>query len=82
MHSSFFGLHMMNISYYGGKSVIVPLPLDVFQKMIEDSYKAGYIPNPIQVRNFFDYSIQLATSGCDEKQWYEGMKTKAEGWLE
>ena len=77
----FFGLHNMNISYYGGKSVIVPLPLDIFQKMLEDSYKASYTPNPSQVRHFFDYSKKLATSGCDENQWYDGMKKEAENWL-
>lgn len=77
----FFGLHMMNISYYGGKSVIVPLPLDVFQKMVEDSYKASYTPNPSQVKHFFEYSKNLAASGCDENQWYNGMKKEAEQWL-
>ncbi len=28
----FYALHNMNISYYGGKSVIIPLPLCIFQK--------------------------------------------------
>lgn len=78
----FFGLHNMNIAYYGGKSVIVPLPVDVFQKMLEDSYKASYIPDPQQVKRFFEYSRMVAMSGCDEKQWYERMLAKAQNWLE
>jgi hypothetical protein len=40
----FYGLHKLNISYYGGRSTIVPLPLTIFQKMVEDSYKATYTP--------------------------------------
>ncbi|SEH56610.1 putative restriction endonuclease [Bathymodiolus azoricus thioautotrophic gill symbiont] len=28
----FYGLHKINISYYGGKSTIVPLPLSIFLK--------------------------------------------------
>ena len=77
----FYFLHKAKISYYGGTSVIVPLPLDIFQKMLEDSYKASYTPNPAQVKHFFDYSEQLAKSSEDEKQWFEGMKKEAENWL-
>lgn len=39
----FYALHTMNIAFYGGKSVIVPLELDVFINMVEQSYKAGYV---------------------------------------
>lgn len=77
----FFSMHNINVSYYGGKSVIVPLPLEVFQKMLEDSYKANYTPNPTQVRRFFEYSRQIAESGCDENQWFDTMKKEAENWL-
>ncbi len=77
----FFGLHHINISYYGGKSVIVPLPLDVFQKMLEDSYKASFTPDPTHVRHFFEQSVQVANSGCSETEWYEEMKQIAVNWL-
>ena len=77
----FFGLHHINISYYGGKSVIIPLPLDVFQKMLEDSYKAKYTPSPTHIRHFFEQSIQIADCGCNEKEWFEKMKKAAANWL-
>ena len=77
----FFGLHHINISYYGGKSVIIPLPLNVFQKMLENSYKASYTPNPIHVKNFFEQSVKIANSGCSETEWYEEMKRTAINWL-
>lgn len=77
----FFGLSQINISYYGGKSIIVPLSLEVFRKMVEDSYKASNTPSPANVRKFFEYSQQLSASGCSEKQWFEGMEQKAASWV-
>lgn len=77
----FFMLHHTNISYYGGKSIIVPLPLCVFQKMLEDSYKADYIPTPAHVRNFFEMSMKIALSGVNEFEWFEKMKELAVNWL-
>ena len=77
----FYGLHNLNIAYYGGKSVIVPLPMNVFQKMLEDSFKANYSPNPTHVRHFFEQSVALAKSCNDEKDWYEKIKEEAINWL-
>ena len=77
----FYGLHSLNIAYYGGKSVIVPLPMDVFQKMLEDSFKASYSPNPTHVRHFFEQSVALAKSCNDEKDWFEKIKEEATNWL-
>ena len=71
----------MNISYYGGTSTIIPLPLIVFQKMVEDSYKASYIPQPQQVKRFFERSNEIAESSTDEKGWYREIKNVALHWL-
>ena len=77
----FYALHNMNISYYGGESVIVPLSLNIFQKMLEDSYKASYIPNPEQVKCFFEYSRELAKACENENIWYRQIQEKALNWL-
>lgn len=77
----FYMLHSMNISYYGGKSVIVPLPLEVFRKMVEDSFKAIYTPNPNQVKEFFEYSKETAKNASSEQDWYQKMTQKALNWL-
>jgi len=77
----FYALHKMNISYYGGVSTIVPLPLSIFQKMVEDSYKASYIPQPQQVKRFFEYSNEIAAKSADEKSWYKEITNKALNWL-
>lgn len=77
----FYALHKMNISYYGGKSTIVPLPLSVFLKMVEDSHKANYVPEPKHVQQFFERSNELADSTDNEKDWYNGITQDALNWL-
>lgn len=77
----FYTLHNLNITYYGGKSTIIPLPLHLFQKMLEDSYKAYYTPSPEQMRSFFDFSNELVKNCNNEFEWYEGIKKRACDWL-
>lgn len=77
----FFMLHKMNLTFYGGHSTIIPLPLHIFQKMIESSRKANYTPQPKQVKQFFEYSNEVASSCDNEKIWYEKVKSKAISWL-
>lgn len=77
----FYTLYRTNISYYGGRSIIVPLPLSVFRKMLEDSYKVNYTPNPQQVRKFFELSNELAKTCEDENHWFEEIKRAAINWL-
>lgn len=77
----FYALHKMNISYYGGTSTIVPLPLNIFQKMVDDSYKASYIPEPKHVKRFFDRSNEIANECDNEKVWYEKITNEALNWL-
>lgn len=72
----------MNISYYGGQSVIVPLPLHIFRKMLEDSYKAAYVPDAAQLKSFFDYSASVATNSDNETDWYRLVCSKALNWLQ
>lgn len=77
----FYALHKMNISYYGGKSTIIPLPLNVFQKMVEDSYKASYTPQPQHVKHFFERSNELVETCENEQLWYEQITNEALHWL-
>lgn len=77
----FFMLYKTEISFYGGKSTIVPLPLAVFQKMLEDSRKASFTPSPANIRSFFEYSTQLANSANDEREWHDGILNRALNWL-
>jgi len=54
----FYLLHKQNISFYGGTSTIVPLPLNVFIKMVADSYNATYIPEPRHDKRFLTVQMR------------------------
>ena len=77
----FYALHKMNIQYYGGTSTIVPLPLNVFIKMVQDSHNANYVPDPRHVQRFFERSNELANSTDNEVDWYNGITEEALNWL-
>lgn len=77
----FYTLHLTNIIYYGGKSIILPLELEVFEKMVEQSSRADYQPKPSQVRKLCEYSMQVAEKANSEIEWYNAVKQKALNWL-
>jgi hypothetical protein len=77
----FYALHKMNIQYYGGTSTLVPLPLSVFIKMVEDSHNANYVPEPSHVQRFFERSNELANSTDNEIEWYDRITKEALNWL-
>ncbi|MCU0468799.1 MAG: AlwI family type II restriction endonuclease [Arcicella sp.] len=77
----FYALHKMNISYYGGTSTIVPLPLSVFVKMVEDSHNADYVPEPRHIQRFFERSNELANTTTSEVEWYNEITNEALNWL-
>lgn len=77
----FYTLHKVSIAHYGGKSVIVPLELDVFKEMITASYNANYQPSPNKVKELFEYSEKIAETSSDEIEWYKKLTEKAYNWL-
>lgn len=77
----FYTLHLANIAYYGGKSIILPLELEVFEKMVEQSKDAGYEPDPKRIKALCNYSLEVAESASSEKDWYERIRAKALDWL-
>lgn len=77
----FYTLHLANIAFYGGTSIILPLELEVFEKMVELSEQASYTPNPEKIRELCEYSMEVAKKAKDEKEWYQAVKEKALNWL-
>lgn len=79
--SFFYSLHHINIDFYGGKSVIIPIELSVYRKMLEDSYKASYVPNSRQIRALFEKSKEIAAHTSNENEWYSQIQDYATNWL-
>lgn len=66
----FFGLNQIsNITAYGGKPKIIPLELDLFMKLIENSYSNNGMPKPQDIQNFLQTSIDEIANSTDEIDW-------------
>ena len=79
--SFFYSLHHINIDFYGGKAVIIPIELAVYRKMLEDSYKASYTPDSKRIRTIFEKSKEIASQASSENEWYSKIRDYAMNWL-
>ena len=77
----FYGLNHVAISLYGGKSKIIPLDLDQFMKLVDNSYNYKSHPVPSDIRRFLDEAIELCDSAADENQWYAGIQECVDKWM-
>jgi len=75
-------LHKTNVTFYGGKSIIIPLTLNVFRKMLEDAYKAKYKPDSDNVKGLFMYSEEIVDMCETESVWFQKVTDYALNWLE
>lgn len=74
-------LYRTPLPIYGGTCAILPLSLDVFQKMVDDSYKASYIPNPSHVEALCKKAEKLALESADSNVWFKKLTDVALNWL-
>ena len=78
---TFISLHKSNISYYHGKSVVIPLALDIFIKMVESAINYNSVPTPNKVKELCEFSLYYAQIAKDEVDWHEKVIAKAINWL-
>lgn len=77
----FYGLNHLSIALYGGKSKIIPLDLDQFMRLIENSYNYKTHPNPTDIRHFLDHAITLCEKATDENSWRTEIQNCVNTWL-
>lgn len=77
----FYGLNHLSISFYGGKSKIIPLELEQFMKIVDNAYNYKTTPVPSDIRKFLDISIMLCEKATDEHHWRCGIQACVDGWL-
>ena len=77
----FYCLNHLSIALYGGKSKIIPLELDQFMRLIENSYNYKTQPVPNDIRRFLDYAIKLCEKATDENHWRCGIQACVDTWL-
>lgn len=78
----FFGLNQIrNIAAYGGKPRIIPLELDSFMRLIENSYTNDGIPKPQDVQKFLQTAIDEIDNSVDEIDWSQRISAYVDKWL-
>lgn len=77
----FFMLSKVNVAHYGGKATIVPLELDTFMKMIDNSYNAKFVPTPQHMKDIFNFAKMSAATAQDETEWYSAVQEFAKNWV-
>lgn len=77
----FYGLNHLPIALYGGKSKIIPLELDQFMKLVENSYNYRAQPAPVDVRSFLDLVLQQGDLAVDENDWRLRIQSCVDNWL-
>lgn len=77
----FYGLNHLPIALYGGKSKIIPLELDQFMKLVENSYNYQAQPAPTDVRGFLDLVLQQGDLAIDENDWRLRIQSCVDNWL-
>lgn len=77
----FFALNKIGISYYGGKTKIIPLELDQFMRLVENSYNYQTQPTPHDIRQFLDEVMRQEELAADENDWNEKIQNCVAEWL-
>lgn len=77
----FFALNKIGISYYGGKTKIIPLELDQFMRLVENSYNYHTQPTPHNIRQFLDEVMRQEELATDENDWNEKIQNCVARWL-
>lgn len=77
----FYGLNHVPIALYGGKSKIIPLELDQFMQLVENSYNYRTQPIAADVRCFLDAVIEQGEMAADENDWRERIQNCVDMWL-
>lgn len=77
----FFVANKTSVSYYGGKTKIIPLELDQFMTLIEKSYNCSSKITSQHIRQFLDEVIMQEKLASDEDDWKEKIQKCVEQWL-
>lgn len=77
----FYALNKIGISYYGGKTKIIPIELDQFMKLVENSYNYPTQPSPRDIRSLLDEIIISEELSKDEIDWNNKIQLAVNKWL-
>lgn len=73
--------YALNRTEVGHKAKIIPLELDMFMRLVENSYNYKPHPVPLDFRHFLDHMIEQCHQSDDEHMWYLNIQTCVDHWL-
>jgi hypothetical protein len=73
----YFILHKTPVAHYGGKSKIIPLPLDTFKVMLGNAKQAEVKPKSSDLKQFLDKVSENANTASDETEWLSFIDSEA-----
>lgn len=77
----FYALNKIGISYYGGKTKIIPLDLDIFMKLVENSNCYSSQPGPEDLKQLLDEIMDQENTSADENDWNTRIQDCVSKWL-
>ena len=77
----FFALNKMEISYYGGKTKIIPLDLEQFMRLVDNSYNYERHPSAQELKFFLDDVISQEENSANELEWAKKIQECVTNWL-
>jgi len=72
----YFVLSRTDVQYYGGRSVIIPLALADFRKLLENARNSTQRPSSGDLKLLFEELSGLAQTAAHEQEWYQGISSK------
>lgn len=78
----FFALNKMEIAYYGGRTKIIPLDLEQFMKLVDNSYNYERRPSAQELKFFLDEVIRQEENSANELEWAEKIQDCVTNWLD
>lgn len=76
-----YTMYKMNLAFYAGTTEIIPLNLDTFVEMVNQTSKCGYVPDSEKIRELCKYAKEKADSSVNEIEWFNDIQQRAREWL-
>lgn len=76
-----YTMYKMNLAFYAGTTEIIPLNLDTFVEMVNQTSKCGYTPDSEKIKKLCMYAKEKADSSANEIEWFNEVQQRAKEWL-
>ncbi len=76
-----YTMYRINLAFYAGTTEIIPLNLDTFIEMVNQTEECGYTPQSDKIKKLCEYAKEKANTSINETDWFNDVQQKARKWL-